>query len=188
MLVFAVGVSPLLADEAIVKRADRDVSPPGVMPVPAGPLVREPVPPTPPEPARWRRYFLPATTDAGTFQVQGLTIHVSGVTPPARSDVCEATDGGSWPCGASALFALRRFLHGRAVECYFPQVEGVNEVTAPCRVGHQDIGLWLLQHGWATPSAIATDDYRAGATTAACAGLGLHRGGTAPSDCALPKN
>jgi endonuclease YncB( thermonuclease family) len=82
---------------------------------------------------------------------------------------------------------LRRFLHGRAVECYFPQVEGVDEVTAPCRVGRQDIGLWLLENGWARPNAIATDDYRGAATTAACDRLGLHRGETAPGDCTLPK-
>jgi endonuclease YncB( thermonuclease family) len=188
MVLFAVDASPLLADDVVIQRAERDVSPPGVMPLPSGPLVREPVPPTPPEPARWRRYSLPATTDAGTFRVQGLTIHISGVTPPTRSDVCETTNSGSWPCGASALFAFRRFLHGRAVECYFPEVEGVHEVTAPCRVGRQDIGLWLLQSGWVRPSGIATDQYRTAAKAAECAALGLYRGETAPGDCALPKS
>ena len=48
------------------------MTPPGVTPGPAGdgPLIREPVPPPPPEPPRWRRFFLPVTTDAATFAVE----------------------------------------------------------------------------------------------------------------------
>lgn len=181
---------PAVADDTIVQPADRDVSPPGVMPIPSGPLVREPVPPSPPEPVRWRRYFLPATSDAGTFRVPGLTIRISGVTPPSRAEMCGAADSSSWPCGSSALFAFRRFLHGHAVECYFPQSEGVTEVTAPCRVGRQDVGLWLLQNGWARAGDLATDDYRAAGKAAACSGIGLFRGVPPPGDCAalMPKS
>ena len=179
---------PAVAGDTIVQPADRDVSPPGVMPVPSGPLIREPVPPTPPEPPRWWRYLLPQTSDAATFQVPGLTIHISGVTPPSRSDTCADGAGGSWPCGANALFALRQFLRGRAVACYFPLVEGVTEVTAPCRVGRHDVGLWLLQNGWASASELATDDYRAANRAVACNGLGLFRGVPAPGDCAARKS
>jgi endonuclease YncB( thermonuclease family) len=178
----ATAVVPAAADD-IAARADRDVSPPGVMPIPVGPLVRVPVPPTLPDPPRWRRYFLPQTPDLATFVTNGMTIHVAGVKPPARSQTCPAGDGSAWPCGASALYAFRRFLHGRAVECYFPSAEGVSDVTAPCRGGRADIGLWLLQNGWARTDELATADYRATETAAACAALGLWRGTAPPANC-----
>ncbi|HEY5082277.1 MAG TPA: hypothetical protein VII91_10260 [Bauldia sp.] len=172
----------------IVRPADRDVSPPGVMPLPtgAGPLLREPVPPRPPDPARWRRYFMPQTSDAATFKVNDMTIHVAGVAALAADQACAATDSGAWPCGQSALYALRRFLHGRAVECFFPYADGVTDVTAPCRVGRVDLGLWLLRNGWARPDELATDAYRAAANAARCARLGVWREETPSTDCPAP--
>ena len=179
----ATTVGSAAADDIAAARAERDVSPPGVMPIPAGPLVRVPVPPTPPDPPRWRRYFLPDTPDAATFVTKGMTIHVAGVTPPASSQTCQASDGSAWPCAGSALYAFRRFLRGRAVECYFPLPEGASDVTAPCRIGHEDVGLWLLQNGWAQTDNLATADYRTAEKAAACASLGLWRGRTPPADC-----
>jgi endonuclease YncB( thermonuclease family) len=172
------------ADDMVVQPADRDVSPPGVMPIPPGPLLREPAAPAPPDPPRWRRYVLPQTTDAATFAVPGLTIHLSGVAAPAPTETCTTVDGETWPCGATALFTLRRFLHGRGIECYFPYPEGATDVTAPCRIGREDIALWLLQNGWARSDRLSTDRYRAAALAAACGRLGIWRGSVAPADCA----
>ena len=91
--------------------------------------------------------------------------------------------GGTWPCGRTALYSLRRFLHGRAVECYFPGGSDVTEITAPCRVGTSDIGLWLLSEGWARPNDLATDAYRSAASDALCAGRGIWRGEKPPANC-----
>lgn len=169
-----------------VPPAVRNVTPPGMTPGPTvdGPLIREAVPPKPPEPARWRRFFLPATTEAATFVTEGLTIRVSGVTPPSADKTCKTVVGEDWPCGRVALFSLRMFLRGRAVECYFPPLGDIRQVVAPCRVGPTDLALWLLSQGWATPDENATDAYRAAAEEARCAGRGLFRG--APSDGTCP--
>jgi endonuclease YncB( thermonuclease family) len=184
LLAFLIAV-PLTHAEEIVSPATRDVTPPGVMPAPQGegPLVRQPLPPKPPEPARWRRYFLPATTDAATFAVDGLTIHVAGVTPPAVDERCQSREGGDWPCGRTALHALRMFLRGRAVECYFPPVAGVEEVVAPCRVGATDLGHWLLSAGWARPSELATPEYLTASLGARCARTGLYTAEQPPLLC-----
>jgi endonuclease YncB( thermonuclease family) len=188
-LVLAVVVAAFAAASAaageVVQPADRDVSPPGVMPLPSGdgPLIREPAPPRPPDPPRWRRYFLPQTSDAATFTVKDMIVHIAGVVALAGDHACAATDGGAWPCGQSALYALRRFLHGRAIECFFPYADGVTDVTAPCRVARIDLGLWLLQNGWAQPDDLATDAYRAAANAARCARLGVWREETPPADC-----
>ena len=183
--VFAIAAAAADADD-IVQPADRDVSPPGVMPLPPGPLIREPVPPRPPDPPRWRRYFLPQTTDAATFSVKDATIRIARVTPPAAGDTCPAADGNAWPCSQSALYALRRFLHGRAIECFFPYAEGVADVTAPCRVGNTDLGLWLLTAGWARPSKLATDAYVAASNTARCERRGIWRSAAPPASCPPP--
>jgi endonuclease YncB( thermonuclease family) len=178
----------LAAEEPAVEfvaPADRDVTPPGMTPGPRvdGPLVRQPVPPPPPEPPRWRRFFLPVTIDAATFAVDGRTIAISGVSPPAVGARCPLADGGAWPCGRTALHALRMFLRGRAVECFVPYVEGAVDVVAPCRVGATDLGLWLLEAGWAQPDELATDDYRAAAGAARCAGRGMWRGRAPEAAC-----
>jgi endonuclease YncB( thermonuclease family) len=169
----------------VVPPPSRDVTPSGATRAPPGdgPLLREAVPPPPPDPPRWRRFFLPATIDAATFKAGDLTIRISGVTPPTADQTCPATDGEAWPCGRTALFALRMFLRGRAVECYFPRPDGVADITAPCRVGKTDLGMWLLEQGWVKPDAIATDDYRKAARRAECVGRGLWRG-ISPTDCA----
>ncbi len=168
--------------------AVRDVTPPGVTPAPSGegPLIRVPPPPKPPEPPRWRRFFLPETIDAATFGVDGKTVQISGVTPPPVGHTCRRDDGSNWPCGRTALYSLRMFLRGRAVECYFPYVlEQAADITAPCRVGGTDLGRWLLIAGWAEPDALATEDYRHAAAAARCAGRGVWHGTTPPASCPL---
>ncbi len=171
--------------EDVVQPAGSDVSPPGVMPVRQGgaPVIREAAAATTAEQASWQRYVLPETTDAATFSVPELVIHIAGVHPPAASDTCTVADGGTWPCGQTALYALRRFLQGRPVECYFPDPEGVSDVTAPCRMGDVDIGLWLLKYGWARPGNFATEAYVSASKAAQCRQAGIWREETPPSDC-----
>jgi endonuclease YncB( thermonuclease family) len=185
-VVAALAVFPAVAfaTEAVLP-ATRDVSPPGITPpaIVGGPLTRIAVPPPPPDPPRWRRFFLPATADAATFTVGTLAIHIAGVVALAPDATCNDADGSAWPCGATALFSFRRFLHGRAVECYMAPPGDAKEVAAACRIGATDLGAWLLTAGWAKPGEGATDAYRADANTAACAGLGIWRGEAKPADC-----
>ena len=170
--------------QVVILPPTRNVTPPGMTPGPevTGPVERIPAPPPKP---RWQRFFLPGTTDAATFTVDDRTIRVAGVDPPPVAATCPVAGGGTWPCGRTALYALRRFLHGRAIECYFPDGDAT-DITAPCRIGEIDIGLWLLSQGWARPNGLATDQYRAMATKARCAGRGIWRGATPPADCPKP--
>ncbi len=171
--------------QEIVPPPDRNVTPGNMTPGPRvdGPLVREPAPPRPPAQPRWWRFFLPVTTDAVTFKVNDKTIRVAGVESPPVDAKCPTAGGEPWPCGRTALYALRRFLHGRAIECYFPREDGAVDITAPCRVGQSDIGLWLLAQGWARPNDLATDEYRSAASEAVCARRGIWRGQKPGADC-----
>ena len=188
LVTVALALGTLLAAAAapveIVQPATRDVTPPQMTPGPKvnGPMVREPGPARPADPPRWQRFFLPVTTDAATFQVDKRTIHIAGVEPPPVAAVCPTAQD-KWPCGETALYSLRMFLHGRAIECYFPNAEGATDITAPCRVGTSDIGLWLLSQGWARPSDLATSQYQQAATDAVCAQRGIWRGQPPDPDC-----
>ena len=83
----------------VVAPASRDVTPPGVTPGPdgAGPLLREPPPSGPPDPARWRKFHLPKTSDASTLNVDKRKIHISGVRAPAADAACRRADGSIRP-------------------------------------------------------------------------------------------
>jgi endonuclease YncB( thermonuclease family) len=177
-------VSPAAADD-LVAPATRNITGAGITPGPTvdGPLIREAVPPRPPDPPRWRRYFRPATTDAATFVVGTLVIHIAGVAATSANASCALADGTQWPCGRTALYTFRRFLHGRAIECLLPYIDGAADVTAPCRIAKTDLALWLLEQGWAKPSALATDEYRAASDQARCAGIGLWRDTPKPGSC-----
>lgn len=179
--------SPAGAEQLqLVPPPSRDVTPPGMTPGPKvdGPLYRIPTPPPPPEPPRWRRFFLPRTVDAATFVTKdNLTIRVYGVTPPPLDQTCQRADGEEWPCGRTALFSLRMFLHGRAVECLLPPLDDIAQAIAPCRVGSTDLGEWLIRQGWATPDKDASEEYRTAAHDAHCDRLGMWRGTAADPSC-----
>jgi endonuclease YncB( thermonuclease family) len=193
LLVALAGVPAGAQDEPaleVVPRASRDVTPPGVTPGPTveGPLVREALPPPPPEPAKWRRFPLPETTDAATFHANRVTIRVSGVDPVPIDQICRRQSGEEWPCGRTALHSLRMFLHGRAIECYLPPLGEAVEAIAPCRVGQTDLGSWLLRQGWGTPNDYATEEYRAAALEGRCQRLGMWQGTTADGTCPATGN
>jgi endonuclease YncB( thermonuclease family) len=181
----AVAVPFALAEDAAPPI--RNVTPPGMTPGPEvdGPLIRVPAPPRPPDHPRWRRFFLPVTSDAATFLVKGLTIRIAGVAPPAVDATCRLADESDWPCGRMALYGLRMFLHGRAVECFFAPPGDVAEVVAPCRVGKTDLARWLLIAGWAKPAGNPSNDDLAAETMAQCSRAGMWRGDAAPNDCRI---
>jgi len=171
----------------VVPRATRNVTPPGMTPGPAvdGPLLREALPP---EPAKWRRFQLPETTDAATFRASRLTIRVSGVDPVPVDKMCRRASGEEWPCGRTALHSLRMFLRGRAIECYLPPIGQAVEAIAPCRVGQTDLGTWLLQEGWGTPNDYATEESKAAAVEGRCERHGMWQGTTADGTCPASGN
>jgi hypothetical protein len=188
----AIVVSPPAAAQEpspeIVAPAARDVTPPGITPAPSGsgPLIREPIPPAPAQPPRWRRFFLPKTTDAATFHTDNRIIRIADVVALASDTHCRQTNGRAWPCGRTALYSLRMFLRGRAVECLFPRSDPATEIIAPCRVGETDLGLWLLSQGWVGAGEFASEEYKEASSAARCARRGLWRGGEIDISCPNP--
>jgi endonuclease YncB( thermonuclease family) len=172
----------------MVPPPSRDVTAPGVTPSPVapGPLIREPPPAPAPEEPRWQRFFLPVATAAGKLSVGKHEVSLAGVVALAPGDACHAGSSPAWACGIAALAAFRLFLHNRAVECFLATTGKSDRVTAPCRVGKTDLGLWLLAQGWAMAAADAPADYVKAADAARCSRHGIWRdeavAGCAPAE------
>ncbi|WP_420393775.1 thermonuclease family protein [Acuticoccus sp.] len=132
-----------------------------VAPKPEGPLTRAAstvvVPPPPgPEPVRHK---LVVVEDAGVIDVRTHTVRLAHIEAPAAADRCPGRDGRTWPCGARARTALRRFVRRRAVDCLeVDRAQREGEVRlASCTVGGRDLAAWLVEHGWATPTPDAPE-------------------------------
>lgn len=98
----------------------------------------------PPQP---QRLFRPEVREAGLIVAKGREIRLAGVSAPRLDATCGET-AAAWPCGRMARAALRRFIRGRALDCEVATGTPAAEPTR-CSVGGQDLGQWLVAHGWA---------------------------------------
>lgn len=112
------------------------------------------LPPKPTMPDDWEgtvlhRPFAPA---AGLVEAMGHAVAISGIDAVAADETC-LFEGREWACGVRARTAFRLWLRGRAVTCAVPPGADPKTVTAPCRLGKQDVGQWLVSNGWARAAA-----------------------------------
>lgn len=147
---------------ATVARAQRDVTPDGITPAPVvtGDLVRiEGVKPSilkAPPPPRAVTLQPVQVLDAGRLRNKTTVVEIADVNALSLNAVCITGPEESWPCGRHARTALRRLIRGRAIKCERTDGERFegDRVTAHCTIIKRDIGGWLVEQGWATP----TDD------------------------------
>ncbi|MDN2568554.1 thermonuclease family protein, partial [Aquibium sp. A9E412] len=116
-------------------------------------------------------------TAAGRLEAEGLTVLLSGLQVVEPDRLCDAADGGTWPCGMRARTAFRGLLRGRAVACDLDDgaAGGAGTVTARCALAGRDLGRWLVEHGWAL--AAPGGPYGQAAAAARAERRGLFGGG-----------
>lgn len=114
--------------------------------------------------------------DAGTIAIRGQSIRLHGVDAPRSDDLC-AVNGRKFRCGQQAASALSDLVGGRTVRCVRPEAGLRGEATAICRVGGQDLGAWLVEHGHARADRVRSEDYVAAEESATAARLGIWGGG-----------
>jgi len=109
------------------------------------------VPSKTPMPQDWREVLLyrPIATSSGTFETMGRSLAISGVQGVDPGKTCLFRDV-AWPCGQRARAAFNSWLRGRALNCFVPPETERFTIAAPCRLGRQDAGAWLVSNGWAT--------------------------------------
>lgn len=115
------------------------------------------VPAKTPMPQDWREVLLyaPIASSSAIFESMGRTVVISGVQSIATDKTC-SFHGVVWPCGQRARAAFNSWLRRRALKCFVPPDVDRFAIAAPCRLGRQDVGAWLVSNGWALslPSGI----------------------------------
>ncbi len=108
------------------------------------------LPPKPPVSMDWEGTLLhrPVVPAAGMIEAMGHTVAIAGIDAVAAEETC-MFEGKDWACGVRARTMFRALLRGRAVTCDVPPEPDPNVVTAPCRLGKQDLARWLVLYGWA---------------------------------------
>jgi hypothetical protein len=116
---------------------------------PLGELGLAPMPKTP-MPQDWRGTLLfhPVATSSAVFEAMGRTVAISGTVDIDPDRICTFDDT-AWPCGQRARAAFNAWLRGRALKCLLPPDADRFAIAAPCALGKQDVGAWLVSNGWA---------------------------------------
>ncbi|MGO6697065.1 thermonuclease family protein [Rhizobium johnstonii] len=113
----------------------------------------------------------PMADNAGILSFGERRLQLAGIVPTPVDRICGPA-GRQWPCGMMAKTALRLLLRNRSVSCDLETVEWKETVTTACRLGTEDLGLWLAENGWAEPAA--GSPLTAAAEKARQAGKGLY--------------
>ncbi|MDX8521995.1 thermonuclease family protein [Mesorhizobium dulcispinae] len=110
-------------------------------------------PPETPMPQDWREtlLFRPVATSSAVFEAMGRRIVISGTVDIDPDMTCSFGDA-VWPCGQRARAAFNAWLRGRALKCVLPPDADRFAIAAPCMLGKQDVGAWLVANGWAMAS------------------------------------
>ncbi|TSE13974.1 thermonuclease family protein [Mesorhizobium intechi] len=106
--------------------------------------------PKTPMPQDWRETLLyrPIATSSAIFESMGWKVVISGTQDIGVDQACSFRDE-VWPCGQRARAAFNAWLRGRALTCFLPPETERFAIAAPCRLGKQDVGAWLVSNGWA---------------------------------------
>ncbi|WP_245464908.1 thermonuclease family protein [Mesorhizobium sp. M1E.F.Ca.ET.045.02.1.1] len=114
-------------------------------------------PPKTAMPQDWRETLLyrPVAVSSAVFEAMGRRVIISGAVDIDPDRTCSFGDA-VWPCGQRARAAFNAWLRGRALKCVLPPDGDRFAIAAPCRLGKQDVGAWLVANGWAmaTPGGL----------------------------------
>ena len=113
--------------------------------------------------------------DGDTIEVGGERIRLHGVDAPELGQTC-SVEGRSWPCGEKAAEALAEKIGRSSVSCERRHVDRYCRIVASCTVDGDDLGAWLVRHGWAIAYRRYSLDYADHEDQARDAGAGLWAG------------
>jgi endonuclease YncB( thermonuclease family) len=95
----------------------------------------------------------------GIRQAKPVIVRIADIEALPFSERCGTGGPGGvgWPCGAHARAELARLVGRQPVECrVIAEAAGstkVREVVASCKVGDDDLSLWVARNGWGKPTA-----------------------------------
>ena len=111
-----------------------------------------PPPPKPKSPNKWSGtpFFRPVATGSAVFESMGHTIAIAGVESLSRRRDLHVATASPGPAASVRAPPSALWLRGRAAGLQ-GAAGGASRVAivAPCRLGKQDVGAWLVANGWA---------------------------------------
>jgi endonuclease YncB( thermonuclease family) len=102
---------------------------------------------------RWRVVFNSVITAAGVFDLNGMSIVLSGIDVVSADETCKTNGGRDWPCGTAARTAFRAYVRNRALNCHLPVSRQDKAIVAECLLQGADPAEWLVAQGWARAAA-----------------------------------
>lgn len=114
--------------------------------------------------------------DGDTLELHGQRIRLFGIDAPESGQRCSQTDGSQWRCGREAAFALDGFVQGHTVTCVGRDTDRWGRIIAVCDIGGVDLGLQMVESGWAIAYRRYSRDYAPAEDRARSAALGIWSG------------
>jgi endonuclease YncB( thermonuclease family) len=87
--------------------------------------------------------------DGDTLEIHGQRIRLHGIDAPESPQHCYLPDGKTWRCGQTAALQLQDFIGNQMVACERKGQDRYGRMVAVCFAGGEDLGAWLVEHGWA---------------------------------------
>jgi len=115
--------------------------------------------------------------DGDTIEIHGERIRLLDMDAPETRQVCQDAAGADYRCGQKAALLFSDFIGQRTVTCDWSKRDRYGRILGRCTVAGRDVGLWLVQRGWAVPYRdCKCEVYRDLAARAQAARLGLWAG------------
>jgi endonuclease YncB( thermonuclease family) len=86
--------------------------------------------------------------DGDTLEMHGQRIRLHGIDAPETPQHCYLPDGRTWRCGHTAARRLQDFIGSKTVTCAQKDRDRYGRIVAVCFAGGEDLGAWLVEHGW----------------------------------------
>jgi endonuclease YncB( thermonuclease family) len=89
--------------------------------------------------------------DGDTIEIHGERIRFLDMDAPETRQTCEDGSGVGYRCGQKAALALSDWLGSSTVTCNWAKRDRYGRILARCSARGKDIGLWMIEQGWAIP-------------------------------------
>ncbi|MBD9652917.1 thermonuclease family protein [Ensifer sp. ENS09] len=121
--------------------------------------------------------------DGDTLDIGNVRYRLHGIDAPEAGQVCNASDGGAWPCGKEAIRKFEDIVGGHEVVCDSRGTDPYGRVIAVCTADGRDINAEMVGSGYAWAFRKFSEDYTGLEQEARLAHLGVWQAETeAPWD------
>ncbi len=107
--------------------------------------------PTKPSPSSTTIAGVARAKDGDSIMIGKLDTRLFGIDAPEHDQICQNTDGDSWPCGQEAKAALARLVNDKQLRCDVRDVEPIRgrRPIVRCFDGNHEINVEMVRLGLA---------------------------------------